>query len=238
MKTELGLNRCLTYINCEIQPPTRSRLKNRKFKAVTISRQTGSGAHVVAECLRKKLQAAETEPGCPWTVFDKNLVEKVLDEHNLPARLARFMTEDRISEMSDTIDELFGLHPPSWSLVRDVSETILHLAERGNVIIIGRGANVIAAKLDSVLHVRLVGSKEKRAEHLQEARSLSGKAALDLLRREDRARARYLKKYLDTDVENPLLYHMILNTDLIGYDEAAEMIAGMVLVTKKEHFVL
>lgn len=238
MKTEHGLNKCLTYINCEIQPPARAKARSRKFKAVTISRQTGSGAHLVAECLCKKLQEAETHPACPWTVFDKNLVEKVIEEHNLPARLARFMTEDRISEMSDTIDELFGLHPPSWSLVRDVSETILHLAERGNVIIIGRGANVITASLDSVLHVRLVGSLEKRAEHLQEDRGLTKTSAMQLLRREDRARARYLRKYLDTNVEDPLLYHMVLNTDLIGYDEAAELIAGVMLGTRKEHVAI
>jgi hypothetical protein len=42
-------------------------------------------------------------------LFDRNLVEKVPVDHNLPARLARFMPEDRISQVSDTMDELFGL---------------------------------------------------------------------------------------------------------------------------------
>ena len=83
----------------------------------------------------------------------------MLEEHSLPKSLARFMPEDRISEVSDTMDELFGLHPPSWDLVHKTSETILHLAQLGHVIIIGRGAKVITAKLDGVLHVRLVGSE-------------------------------------------------------------------------------
>ena len=31
----------------------------------------------------------------PWTIFDRNLVERVLEDHDLPARLAKFMPEDR-----------------------------------------------------------------------------------------------------------------------------------------------
>ena len=80
-------------------------------------------------------------------------MEKVLEDHSLPNRLARFMPEDRISEISDTMDELFGLHPPSWTLVRQTADTILHLAELGNVIVIGRGAAVITRKLDYVFNV-------------------------------------------------------------------------------------
>jgi hypothetical protein len=38
--------------------------------------------------------------------------EKVLEYHHLPSRLARFMNEDRISEISDTMDDP-SLHPPS-----------------------------------------------------------------------------------------------------------------------------
>ena len=50
-----------------------------------------------------------------------------------------------------------------------------------------------------------------------------------LIHREDRGRNRYLKKYFDTDIEDPLLYHLIINTDLIPYEEAARIIADAVL---------
>ena len=137
------------------------------------------------------LQAQAPKAACPWAVFDRNLVQKVLEDHHLPKRLARFMPEDRISEISDTMDELFGLHPPSWTLVHKTSETILHLAELGNVILIGRGAAVITRKLDYVFDVRLVGSVERRVQHLQEREQLSLKAARELVQREDLGRRRY-----------------------------------------------
>jgi cytidylate kinase len=156
-------------------------------------------------------------------------VEKVLEDHNLPQRLARFMPEDRVSEIADTMDELFGLHPPSWTLVRQTTETILHLAELGNVILIGRGATVITNKLDYVFHVRLVGSLKKRVAHMQELNGLNKKAALDLIRQEDRGRRRYLKTHFKADLDDPLLYHLVINTDLVSYENAAQIIADAML---------
>ena len=148
----------------------------------------------------------------------------MLEEHSLPKSLARFMPEDRISEVSDTMDELFGLHPPSWDLVHKTSETILHLAQLGHVIIIGRGANVITAKLDGVLHVRLVGSEEKRVDRATEFYELSKRAARDFIQREDRGRVRFMRKYFDVNIDDPLLYHLIINTDRIDGDDATKLI--------------
>lgn len=227
MNTEIGLDRCLSFINCQLQGVhghVRT-LNGTHRRAVTLSRQAGSGAHTIAQRLVELLGVREAKAPYPWTVFDQNLIEKVLEDHHLPSRLARFMPEDRISEIADTMDELFGLHPPSWTLVHKTADTILHLAELGHVILIGRGANVITSKLDYVLHVRLVGSVEKRVERLQQLHHLEHKAALELLEREDNGRRRYLKKYFNKDVEDPLLYHLIINTDLLSHEEAARIIA-------------
>jgi cytidylate kinase len=231
MNTE-RLERCKTFINAQLQPAgttTAVAEGGMPRRAVTISRQTGSGAHSVAEKLAVLLQAQTPKDACPWTVFDRNLVEKVLDDHHLPQRLAGFMPEDRVSEIKDTIDELFGLHPPSEALARQTSDTILRLAELGNVILIGRGATVLTRKLDYVFHVRLVGSVERRAQYIQEVQQLSQKAALERILQEDLGRKRYLKRHFDADIDDPLLYHLVINTDLVPYEEAAQLIATAVL---------
>ncbi len=235
MSTPIGINQCLSFISAQLQPPHpgegyRNGIRRR---AVTISRQSGSGGHAVAAKLVELLQARTPPEECPWTVFDRNLVEKVLDDHHLSGRLARFMPEDRIGEISDTIDELFGLHPPSWTLVRKSADTILRLAEMGNVILIGRAANVITRKLDYVFHVRLVGSLERRVKYIQEVEHLDHKNALAMVDREDLGRRRYLKKYFDQDIDNPLLYHVVINTDLVSYADAARLIADSISVKVK-----
>jgi cytidylate kinase len=234
MNLPFGLEQCHAFINCHVQPPTPKHFVDGavKRRAVTFSRQSGSGGHSVAERLAEYLQAHSGKDEPPWTIFDRELVQKVIQEHHLPERLARFMLEDRISEISDTMDELFGLHPPSWTLVRKISETVLHLAELGNVILIGRGANVITSKLDYVFHVRLISSLEKRMERMQALKGFTAKQAREFILREDRGRGRYLKKYFNKDIDDPLSYHLTVNTDWIPYDEAAHLIAEAVLSGK------
>lgn len=237
MSLESGLDRCLSYINCQLKPHSFGQLHDgQRFRAVTISRQTGSGAHEVAVRLAEALQTRTHEAAPPWTVVDRDLVEKVLQEHHLPARLARFMQEDRISEISDTMDELFGLHPSSWTLVHKTAETILHLVELGNVIIIGRGAHLVTFRRTDVLHIRLVAPLEQRLKYVQQHEHLSEAAARHLINNEDLGRKRFLRKYFNRDIEDSLLYHLVLNTDLLSFDQVAESIAQAVLTPAHAEF--
>jgi len=229
MNLSPNLDRCLTFINCQLQPtgglhdPFASVGIRR---VVTLSRQTGCGALAIAETLRELLQASTPAGTPPWTIFDQNLLEQILTDHNLPQRLAKFMLEDRVSWMTDTMEELFGLHPSAEVMVRKTAETILHLAQLGKVIIIGRGGNIITASLPHVLHVRLVGSVEKRVERLCEEVKQSHESALTFLRKEEEGRRRYLKTYYHAEIENPLLYHMMLNTDTFTRTGAARLIVN------------
>lgn len=231
MNTPVGLERCFSFINLQLQPgnPLLSDSARATRRAVTLSRQSGCGAHAVAEKLARILQARSPQDTPPWTIFDRNLMEKVLEDHQLPERLAKFMPEDRVLQIQDIVDELFGLHPPAWTLVPQTAETILRLAELGNVIIVGRGANVITAKLPHVIHVRMVASLESRIKHMQEFEELDRKAALERIRNEDLGRRRYLRKHFNKEIDDPLLYHLMINTDFISLDDAARTIADLVL---------
>jgi CMP/dCMP kinase len=94
----------------------------------------------------------------------------------------------------------------------------------GNVIIIGRGGSIITAKLPDVLHVRLVAPLDKRIAHACEAHGMTETDARAFCLREDRGRKRYLEKYFHADNNDPLHYHLIINTGVVSYDEAARLI--------------
>jgi cytidylate kinase len=232
MIAQPSFERCKAFIDCNLQSTSRifaSTPTGERWRAITISRQTGSGATQVGEELAQYMQLHGPKGIAPWTLFDRNLVQKVLEDHHLPERMARFLTEDHISELQDTMDELFGLHPQSWTLVRQTAETILRLVDLGRVIIIGRGSSIITRNLDYVFHVRLVGSLERRLQHVQEFYRMGKKEAGEFVEREDRGRRRYLKKYFRLNIDDPLLYHMVINTDLISYKLAAAMIGDALL---------
>lgn len=192
--------------------------------AITISYQTGSGAHEIAARLAEVLQDAEPKGLVPWTVFDRQLVEKVLEEHELPKTLAKFMPEDRRSFIQDVMEELVGLRPPSWVMVPKIAETVLHLADAGHVILVGRGANFITARMPNVFHVRLIASLPKRIERVQKLNGLTSEKATQFVKDEDRSRSRYMKEHFGKSVDDDLSHHLILNTDRIPLADAVQLI--------------
>src|SRR5271169_5176248 len=140
-----------------------------QMPAITISREAGAGAITIGQLVAKILdQRCPGNPACPWAVFERNLVEKMLQDHKLPAALERFMPEDAAFPLNDAVETLLGLHPSSWTLVEHTTHTIRRLAIMGNVILIGRGSNIISAHLPHVLNVRLVAPFRDRVRHVEE----------------------------------------------------------------------
>jgi cytidylate kinase len=229
MNASSDLDRCFSFVRAQLQPPAAHARKQGRRLALTISRQTGTGGLIIARKLAAFLQADGRLDGRPWTVLDKELVGEVVREHGLPRELTRFMPEDRVSQIEDMLEELLGLHPPTAALVRATAETILHLADLGNVILVGRGATVITAQLPHVFHVRLVGSPERRIARLRRFDGLDEKAAREAMAKTDRGRARYLKRYFGKDIEDVLLYDLTINTDRIADEVAARTIAEVAL---------
>jgi cytidylate kinase len=114
-------------------------------------------------------------------------------------------------------------------MVKLISETVLQLAELGNVIIVGRGANIVTAKLPRVLHVRLVAQLDDRIARIARDDHKTLEEARRFCLEEEPARTRYMKTYFNTDINDPLHYHLVINTIRIGYDHAARMIGEAVL---------
>ena len=196
---------------------------------ITISRETGAGADLVSGALVKFFQPYSDENSPPWTVFDRNLIEKVLEDHHLPHKLSQYFVEDKLSEFKSTVNELLGIHPHAWVLINKTTSTILQLAQIGNCVIVGRAGNVITARLKNCFHVRLVAPIDYRIPHVMEIYNLDRKEAIEFIRKEDAARRNYFNKYFNKNIDDPLLYHIIVNTGNIGYKKAAQIIGRAVI---------
>jgi cytidylate kinase len=229
MAQNIGYQQCLSFINCQLRPGAkRSGVRVESPPSVTISRMAGSGGRTIASNLAAYLQR-RTPVDCHWTVFDQNLLEEVLEDHHLPKRMANYMPENHASVFGDMVEELLGLHPSAWTITHQTAETILRLAHMGNVILVGRGANIITRNLERVFHVRLVGSLEKRIERVQQVYGLEKQKAIDCIQLEDKGRRRYIKDNFHKDIDDPLLYHLVLNTDLVSPDDATRLIGDEVI---------
>lgn len=219
--------RCKSYVAAQAiprhVPPSPAAL------AVTISRETGAGGVTIGRLLADHLEMRTRGKAGSWAVFDRNLVARVLQDHALQRRLSDYMPEDSVSSFRDAFEEVIGLHPSSWTLNHKIQMTIFRLATMGNSIIVGRGGNIITRRLKHVLHVRLIAPLEQRIKQASAFHSLTAQEAARFVRRTDRARARYVRDYFHTAVDDPLQYHLLINTGPLTYDKVARIIADALL---------
>lgn len=229
MNSPASFHACVAYIDTQFTP-SHPRINLTQYgRAVTLSRQTGCRAHRIGLQLANWLTDHDPDPGRPWTLFDKDLIDRVLAENQLPGKMARFMPEDRVPEIESLLGEILRLHPSLWELFEKTAATIVNLARAGRVILVGRGAHLLTAHLPLTTHVRLTGSLSRRVAQIVADRGLTVEDAEEAVDNEDRARARYLKAYFNKDISDASLYDLVLRTDFLTDEAAAEIIGRAAL---------
>lgn len=192
---------------------------------VTLCRESGAGGSTVARTLTEKLNA---DSDAPWATYSANLIEEMLTSAGLPSRLARFLPEDRISEIESSIGEIIGLHPNLWNLIDKTNALIRGLARDGHAIFLGRGAVFATEGIPNGVHVRLVAPVGVRAERTSRFLSIDRETAALYNARRDSARSRYVRATFDRDVTNASEYDLVINTASVPASTAADVIAGFV----------
>jgi hypothetical protein len=213
------LERCEAFIRSNfIEGPKPA---GKRPHLVTLSREAYSRAHEVGEALMERLEADPSFNKKSWALFDKHLVTHVLEAHQLPKELAQYMPEDREHSWTSVINEIIGLHPSLWELFHHTCDTILKLATKGNVILIGRGAHILTRHFEGAVHARIVAPIEMRGRRAAEINACSYKAACRTIHHEDHGRAAYLRSHFDQAIDDPLAYDITLNTGRLTPADAA-----------------
>lgn len=178
------------------------------MQAISISRQMGSGGDELAERVAAQLK---------WGRVSYEVINR--------AGLAAGAPQVALAE----IDELglLNLRPTAAerrAYQHQVERIIRELAEAGLVVIVGRGSQVILQNQPGVLHVRVVAPLEARLARLQEEKRLSVEAAQARLLKSDQTRARYLWRNYRRRLDDPTLYHLIINTGLLDIAQATTIV--------------
>lgn len=92
----------------------------------------------------------------------------MLEDADLPQEIARLVLEDKDTTVQAIIGEVLGLPPSMWTIFHHTSDTILKVDRLGRCIIVGRGAEIITARLKCGIHIRLVALETTRLAHLEE----------------------------------------------------------------------
>ena len=143
--------------------------------------------------------------------------DPMLGPGGLDVLLARTYGEAAADEASQEVsDERY---------IGTLTDIIRDLAVHDNVLIIGRGSQVILQDWPGATHVLLIAPLEHRIAYLAQRDGLSMEAAEKRVHEGDRGRVSFHQKFFRVNADDPSLYHLTLNTARLSADAVAEVVA-------------
>jgi cytidylate kinase len=109
-----------------------------------------------------------------------------------------------------------------------IREAIAQTAADGSVVIVAHAASFALdgqARPDGVLRVFVTASTETRLDRVAGDERLDPKSAAKLVADSDLGRREYLKRFYGVKDELPTHYDLVVNTDRLSVEQAAETIA-------------
>ncbi|MBA3895004.1 MAG: cytidylate kinase-like family protein [Gemmatimonadales bacterium] len=197
---------------------------------ITISRQFGAGGSDIAARVARALG---------WRVVDNELVEQVAARAGLtPEAVAQ--REERVPTFIERLARTVVAATPELvvppeaegtasslteeDLVRVTALVVEEVAARGRVVLVGRAAPAVLARERDAIHVKVVAPRDWRIRAVVERLGVPPEEAAALTDDTDKNRARYHRQYYQRDWNDPVNYHMLLNTAALGLDGAADVI--------------
>lgn len=217
---------------------------------ITISRQYASGGDEIAQRVGELLH---------YQHFDKTMItlaalEAGLSEHEV------FDYSEQDYKVRTFLDRLLGrtavvAQGRFWQEnamgIRSVQEIPLNeemavmlvqkaiksAYQAGNMIIVGRGGQMVLRDMPAVLHVRVVAPMEDCIQRVKQeikkdraefrADIDARREAQDLITARDAASAGYIEQFYHQNWDDPLLYHLVLNTGQLNIEQAAQVVAKL-----------
>src|SRR5262249_35277874 len=184
------------------------------MKVITVSREYGAGGYEVAHRLAERLG---------WELLDRELLHQAAAVEHLPdAEL------ERLDEKAVSLADRFRLHPPHQRYLHGLREAARQAADRGNVILVGRGTGKLLLDVPGVFHLRLVAPKEWRAARMAHREGWALEQALARCTQEDRSRDRFTRYFFGDAPFQPAQYHAVFNTGRVPLEDVAACVAAVV----------
>ena len=207
-----------------------------KYRALTISREYGSGGGEIADIIAKELG---------WRLVDKDLIDEIsLTEKVSPSEVAAF--DEKVDPWIHRITRtVWGLGADGISVVAPVemfdAEKAASLAKRivteaynmGNCVIVGRGSQCILRNKPDVFHAFVYARWEDRVRKIQ-VRVKPGTDVPALIRATDAQRVEYIRIHYKEKWTNPYLYDIMIDSKNLNEKTARLIISAMQMVSATE----
>lgn len=196
------------------------------MSVITISRELGSEGTRVAEMV-----AQHFATHC----VDKEVLAEMARQAGVPVEVIAEAEEKLLARPMGVSDEMRAF----WSVrrsdgrvlteayfVQHLSEAFKLLAAEGNVVFVGRGAQLVLKDHPGALHIHLYAPLAVRAVRIQQRRNLpTSEAAQRIVRAADEQRRNWFRHFFNNaDWKNPKHYHLLIDTGRIPPELASSLI--------------
>jgi cytidylate kinase len=207
-----------------------------RYRALTVSREYGSGGAEIANIVAKELG---------WKLVDKELITEISNmEQVSPREVAAF--DETVDPWFHRITRLvWGLGADGISAVAPVemfdAERAAGLAKRvveeaykmGQCVIVGRGSQCILRDKEDVFHAFIYGRRDDRAKRLH-TRVKPGTDVNALMRTKDAQRVEYIRRHYKENWLNPYLYDIMIDSKNDSEKTARLIVSAMMMIPATE----
>jgi cytidylate kinase len=178
-----------------------------------------------------------------WTLIDNEFVDQVSrlagvsrDEVARREERAPGLLERLARTLAVASPEMFvatGEHPipvdtETDEIVKMTERVIAEAASEGRVVLVGRGAQAVLAARGNALHVYVVASLPFRRKVAVERLGVDRASADTVIADTDKQRDEYVKSHYGRDRQDLTQYDLVLNTERLGFEGAADVIVAEV----------
>ncbi|MCA9373106.1 cytidylate kinase-like family protein [Candidatus Woesebacteria bacterium] len=182
---------------------------------ITIAREPGSGGAPIAKALAEKLK---------YEYVDEQLVEEVARSTRRRKEVIRSLDEKSRSAVEDLVHSVMNPEYVNESrYTQELFHTILAYAYKGEVVILGRGANFVTPFARG-LHALIVAPYEVRVQRAMDFEGHSRDKAKQVIKEVEDQRRDFVKQYISKDVRKPYVYDLTINTQFFTIEQSRDLV--------------
>jgi cytidylate kinase len=195
---------------------------------ITISRQFGSAGEIIAQMVAQKLN---------FLLVNKKMISEKLHQYGISEPVFTLFDERKIRfpENENENDEVFETNYLHY--LDALHDFFFDLAIRENLVILGRGGQILFKDFPPALHVKIIAPLKNRLQRVQKLYNLDEAAAARLISEQDRDREEYLRHVFGYEWFDLDLYHLVINTGIVGLEEATALIVEASLLQESTDIV-
>jgi cytidylate kinase len=183
--------------------------------SITISRQAGAGGSEIARILARKTN---------MDLMAGQIIQGVAESSKMSTKVVETLDEKAVTTMESWVNSLFvSRHLWPSDYLKHLTRVIGTIGKHGNAIIVGRGAGYILPP-ETTFRVKVIAPLEYRIESMMRIRNLSRTDAQTYIEHRDADRVAFVRKYFRADSMDPIHFDIVINTEKVGIDDAADAI--------------